>query len=29
MVVQFSKDGVLREAYMFDDPAFISQQSSE
>ena len=29
MVVQFSKDGVLREAYMFNDPAFASQQSSE
>jgi hypothetical protein len=29
MVVQFSKDGVLREAYMFNDPAFAVQQSSE
>ena len=29
IVVQFSKDGVLREAYMFNDPAFAPQQSSE
>jgi hypothetical protein len=29
MVVQFSKDGVVREAYMFNDPAFAPQQSSE
>jgi len=29
IVVQFSKDGVLREAYMFNDPAFANQQSSE
>jgi len=29
MVVQLSKDGVVREAYMFNDPAFANQQSSE
>jgi hypothetical protein len=29
MIVQFSRDGVLREAYMFNDPAFIPQQSAE
>ena len=29
MIVQFSKDGVLREAYMVNDPAYQGQQSSE
>jgi hypothetical protein len=29
MVVQFSSDGVLREAYMFNDPEFLPQQSAE
>jgi hypothetical protein len=29
MIVQFSGDGVLREAYLFNDPDFISQQSAE
>ena len=29
IVVQFSADGVLREAYMFNDPAFLPQQSAE
>ena len=29
IVVQFSKDGVLREAYMFDDPEYVQQQSSD
>ena len=29
IVVQFSSDGVLREAYMFDDPDHQSQKSSE
>ena|SRR5687767_8636559 len=29
IVVQFSQDQVLREAYMFDDPDYITQQSSD
>jgi hypothetical protein len=29
IVVQFSKDSILREAYMIDDPDYISQQSSD
>jgi hypothetical protein len=29
IVVQFSKDQILREAYMFDDPEYISQQSAD
>ena len=29
IVVQFSRDQILREAYMFDDPEYISQQSSD
>jgi hypothetical protein len=29
IVVQFSKDHILREAYMFDDPEYIPQQSSD
>jgi hypothetical protein len=29
IVTQFSKDGVLREAYMINDPDYQSQQSSE
>jgi hypothetical protein len=29
IVVQFSKDSVLREAYMFDDPEYVQQQSAD
>ena len=29
IVIQFSTDDVLREAYMFNDPEFIPQQSAE
>jgi hypothetical protein len=29
IVVQFSRDQILREAYMFDDPEYIPQQSSD
>jgi hypothetical protein len=29
IVMQFSKDGLLREAYMFDDPEYVQQQSSD
>jgi len=29
IVVQFSSDGVLREAYMIDDPDYQSQKSAE
>ena len=29
IVVQFSKDSLLREAYMFDDPEYVQQQSSD
>jgi hypothetical protein len=29
IVVQFSKDNILREAYMFDDPEYVQQQSAD
>lgn len=29
IVVQFSKDSILREAYMFDDPDYVNQQSAD
>lgn len=29
IVAQFSKDGILREAYMIDDPDYQSQKSAE
>lgn len=29
IVVQLSKDGVVRETYMFDDPEYINQQSAD
>jgi hypothetical protein len=29
IVVQFSRDHILREAYMFDDPEYVQQQSSD
>jgi hypothetical protein len=29
IVVQFSKDSILREAYMFDDPEYVQQQSAD
>lgn len=29
IVVQFSMDSILREAYMFDDPEYVQQQSAD
>jgi hypothetical protein len=29
IVVQFSQDRILREVYMFDDPEYMTQQSSD
>lgn len=29
IVVQVSKDNIVREAYMFDDPEYVQQQSSD
>ena len=29
LIVELSKDGIVREAYMFNDPDFIVQQSSD